>query len=117
MATIDPLIFGHRVRHYRKAGGMTLDDLGAKGVEACPVPLPSREREEGTKARTDQRSLSCPQGVDVSDLLSVEAPSRRAELEVSIERAQRDQAYRDLGLALSEADHSTRLSMPPSSTS
>jgi hypothetical protein len=24
----DPLIFGHRLRHYRRAGGHTLDQLG-----------------------------------------------------------------------------------------
>ena len=27
MATIDPLVFGQRVRHFRKAAGMTLEDL------------------------------------------------------------------------------------------
>ena len=29
---IDPLVFGHRVRHYRKLAGMTLDDLGARAL-------------------------------------------------------------------------------------
>ncbi len=37
-------------------------------------------------------------GVDATELLSVEPPSARAALEVAIEKAQRDQAYRDLGL-------------------
>ncbi|MEN8041952.1 MAG: ImmA/IrrE family metallo-endopeptidase, partial [Actinomycetota bacterium] len=97
MATIDPLMFGQRVRHYRKKAGMTLDDLGA--VVSRPAPylslLENGKKEPKLGLIND---LSVAFGIEVADLLSVEAPSRRAELEVTIERAQRDQAYRDLGL-------------------
>ena len=97
MATIDPLVFGQRVRHYRKTAGMTLDDLGAKVSKPAPFlsQLENGKKEPKLGLIND---LSVTFGVDVSELLSAEAPSRRAALEVAIERAQRDQAYRDLGL-------------------
>ncbi len=97
MATIDPLVFGQRVRHYRKTAGMTLDDLGAKVSKPAPfLSLLENGKKEPKLGLIND--LSVVFGVDVSDLLSVEAPSRRAALEVAIELAQRDQAYRDLGL-------------------
>ena len=42
--------------------------------------------------------LSGALGVEVTDLLAADPPTHRSMLEVSIERAQRDQAYRDLNL-------------------
>ena len=97
MAVIDPLVFGQRVRHYRKAAGMTLDDLGAKVSKPAPfLSLLENGKKEPKLGLINDLSVSL--GVDVSDLLSADAPSRRAEMEVAIERAQRDQAYRDLGL-------------------
>lgn len=97
MATIDPLVFGQRVRHYRKTAGMTLDDLGEKVSKPAPYLslLENGKREPKLGLIND---LSEAFGVDVSDLLSAEPPTRRAELEVAIEKAQRDQAYRDLRL-------------------
>ncbi len=97
MTTIDPLMFGQRVRHYRKKSNMTLDDLGA--IVGKPAPylslLENGKKEPKLGVIND---LSIAFGVDATDLLAQEAPTRRAELEVMIERAQRDQAYRDLGL-------------------
>jgi len=97
MATIDPLVFGHRVRHYRKTAGMTLDDLGAKVSKPAPfLSLLENGKKEPKLGLINDLSIAFD--IDVSELLSAEAPSRRAALEVAIERAQRDQAYRDLGL-------------------
>lgn len=97
MATIDPLVFGQRVRYYRKAAGMTLDDLGVKVSKPAPfLSLLENGRKEPKLGLINDLSVSL--GVDVSDLLSQDPPSRRAEMEVVIERAQRDQVYRDLGL-------------------
>ena len=93
MATIDPLIFGQRVRHYRKAMGMTLDDLGGKVSKPAPyLSLLENGKKEPKLGLINDLSVAL--GVDVSDLMSVEAPSRRAELEVTIERAQRDQIFK-----------------------
>ena len=94
---IDPLVFGHRVRHYRKRAGMTLDDLGARVGKPAPYLslLENGKKEPKLGLMND---LSAALGVDVGDLLAPEPPSRRAALEVAIERAQRDHAYRDLAL-------------------
>lgn len=94
---IDPLVFGHRVRHYRKRAGMTLDDLGTRVGRPAPyLSLLENGKKEPKLGLIND--LSGALGVDVTELLSSEAPSHRAELEVAIERGQRDQAYRDLGL-------------------
>lgn len=97
MATIDPMIFGRRVRHHRKLLGMTLDDLGGKVGKPAPyLSLLENGKKEPKLGLIND--LSTALGVDATDLLSSEPPSRRAELEVAIEKAQRDQAYRDLAL-------------------
>lgn len=76
---------------------MTLDDLGEKVSKPAPFlsQLENGKREPRLGLIND---LSGALGVDVPDLLSAVPPSRRAEMEVAIERAQRDQVYRDLGL-------------------
>ena len=94
---IDPLVFGHRVRHYRKRAGMTLDDLGARVGKPAPyLSLLENGKKEPKLGLINDLSVAL--AVEVSDLLTPEPPSRRSELEVTIERAQRDHAYRDLAL-------------------
>jgi len=94
---IDSLVFGHRVRHYRKRAGMTLDDLGGRVGRPAPyLSLLENGKKEPKLGLIND--LSGALGVEVTDLLSSEAPSHRSHLEVAIERAQQDQAYRDLGL-------------------
>jgi XRE family transcriptional regulator, fatty acid utilization regulator len=94
---IDQLVFGQRVRHYRKRAGMTLDDLGQRVGKPAPyLSLLENGKKEPKLGLINELSLAL--GVDVPDLLSPEPPSRRASLEVSIEKAQRDHAYRDLAL-------------------
>ncbi len=94
---IDVLTFGHRVRHYRKRAGLTLDELGARVGKPAPyLSLLENGKKEPKLGLIND--LASALGVDAGDLLSSEAPSRRAELEIAIERAQRDHAYRDLSL-------------------
>lgn len=94
---IDPLVFGHRVRHFRKRAGFTLDELGARVGKPAPyLSLLENGKKEPKLGLINE--LSGALGVEVTQLLDAEPPSRRAELEVAIERAQRDQAYRDLNL-------------------
>jgi transcriptional regulator with XRE-family HTH domain len=94
---IDPMIFGQRVRHFRKREGMTLDDLGQRVGKPAPyLSLLENGKKEPKLGLINE--LSAALGVEVGDLLSDEAPTRRAHLEVAIERAQRDHAYRDLAL-------------------
>ncbi|MGI9667380.1 MAG: helix-turn-helix domain-containing protein [Acidimicrobiia bacterium] len=94
---IDPLMFGHRVRHYRKRAGMTLDDLGSRVGKPAPYLslLENGKKEPKLGLMND---LAVALGIDLTDLVDPEPPSHRAELEVAIERSQRDQAYRDLSL-------------------
>ncbi|MCL1593107.1 MAG: helix-turn-helix domain-containing protein [Actinomycetia bacterium] len=94
---IDPLMFGQRVRYYRKRAGMTLDDLGV--LVGKPAPYLSLLENGKKEPRLGIiNDLSVALGVDAGDLLNAEPPTHRADLEVAIERAQRDQAYLDLGL-------------------
>jgi transcriptional regulator with XRE-family HTH domain len=90
-------MFGQRVRHYRKQSGLTLDALGV--LVGKPAPYLSLLENGKKEPRLGViNDLSVAFDIDAGDLLKPEAPSRRAELEVAIERAQRDQAYRDLSL-------------------
>lgn len=87
MHEVDPLVFGRRLRHYRKQAGMTLEELG--GHVGRPAPYLSM-LENGRRA---PRSGQLPQfahalGVEVSDLIDLEPPSARAEMEIELERMQ-----------------------------
>ena len=83
MATIDPMIFGRRVRHYRKLRGMTLDDLGAQVGKPAPyLSLLENGKKEPKLGFINDLSIAL--GVDATELLSSEPPSHRVELEVAI---------------------------------
>lgn len=93
----DPLVAGARVRHTRKCRGLTLDDLG----RIVGKPAPYLSLVENGKRSPSQPLLEAIAGaldVSVSDLLDPAPPSRRAELEIDLERAQADLRYRRLGL-------------------
>ncbi len=95
--TVDPLVFGHRVRHYRRARGLTLEELGAR----VDKPAPYLSLVENGKREPRLGVINAiAEALDVAavELLSPEPPSRRAELEIGIERAQEHALYRELGL-------------------
>ena len=83
----DPITFGHRVRFYRRRQGLTLDQLGAMVGRTTPY---LSQLENGRKEpRISQiGALATALQVEVSDLLSPEPPSRRAQLEIDLERYQ-----------------------------
>lgn len=96
-STVDPLVFGQRVRHHRKARGLTLEELG----ELVGRPAPYLSQLENGKKEPKLgliNDLAVALEVPVGVLLDPEPPSRRAALEVAVERIQRDDAYRRLGL-------------------
>lgn len=95
--SVDPLIFGRRVRYYRKLRGLTLDDLGAVVGRAAPY-LSLLENGKKEPRLGFINDLAGALQVDAGDLLVAEPPTRRDRLEVALERAQRDPLYRDLGL-------------------
>ncbi len=97
IAVVDPAVFGHRLRHLRRARNLTLAQLAAK-VGRPPSQLSLLENGRREPRLSLLHALAAALDVAVADLLAPEAPNRRAELELAIERAQREPAYAELGL-------------------
>ena len=94
---LDFLTIGRRVRQARTDRGMTLDDLGAAiGRAASQVSVIENGKREPklSELQAIARALSLP----LDALLTAEAPSGRAALEIALERAQRGPLYSSLGL-------------------
>src|SRR4051794_33358062 len=95
---IDVVTLGRRLRHARRQRGLTLAELaGQVGAAASALSLIENGRRE--PRLTLLQSLADALGTPLDDLLRSEAPSRRASLEIALERAQRDPAFATLGLA------------------
>ncbi|HEX2259664.1 MAG TPA: XRE family transcriptional regulator, partial [Actinomycetota bacterium] len=94
---LDPLVFGQRLRHLRRSRGLTLDALGSRvGKKASYLSLIENGHREVRLSVIE--ALAGALGVTASDLVVPEAPSRRARLEIDLQRAQEDPLYRDLHL-------------------
>lgn len=91
----DLTTFGHRLRHFRRRKGLTLDQLGS--VVGRPAPYLSLV-ENGKKEPRLSQIAAFARALDVSveELLSSEPPNRRAQLEIDLEQAQ--SSMPDLGL-------------------
>src|SRR6202012_4732811 len=94
---LDLAMFGQRLKHARRAKGLTLADLGAK-VGRTPSVLSLIENGKREPRLSLVEQLAAALGVPVSDLLRKQPPSRRAQLEIALEQAQRDPSYTALGL-------------------
>lgn len=94
---IDVISLGRRVRYLRKAAGMTLDGLG-EAVGAAPSQLSLIENGKREPKLGMIKALAGAFGVGIDELLGAEPPSRRAALEIELERAQRGPLYQSLGL-------------------
>ena len=95
--TLDPLVFGRRLRHLRRAQGLTLAQLGERVDRSAPY-LSQLENGRREPTLSLVGALAGALGVEPAELLAAEPPSRRVELEVAVERAQHDPLYRGLGL-------------------
>ena len=94
---LDLITFGQRLRHARRARGLTLAELGAQvGRTPSVLSLIENGRREPRLSLMEQ--LATALSVPVADLLKKQPPSRRAQLEIALEHAQRDPSYRALGL-------------------
>ena len=101
MATqqIDAVTVGYRVRHHRKAAGLTLDDLGVLvGKPGSYLSLLENGKREPRLGLINQ--LSTALDVSAAELLDPEPPSHRAALEIGLMRAQEDQLYHELDLPM-----------------
>jgi transcriptional regulator with XRE-family HTH domain/predicted transcriptional regulator len=94
---IDLTTFGQRLRHLRRARGLTLSELGERvGRAPSALSLFENGRREPKLSLIEQ--LAAALSVPVSELLSRQPPSRRAQLEIALTDAQQDPSYRRLGL-------------------
>lgn len=94
---VDVISLGRRVRHLRKSAGLTLDELGAAvGAAASQLSLIENGKREPKLGLLQQ--LAGALGVGVDALLGAEPPSRRAALEIELERYQRSPLYESLNL-------------------
>ena len=94
---VDPLVFGHRLRHFRRKAGLTLQKLGERVKR--PAPYLSQLENGHVEPKIGllnelAQALDC----SVADLLAQTPPNRRAELEIAVERIQHEPAYRQLAL-------------------
>ncbi|MGO2052877.1 helix-turn-helix domain-containing protein [Glutamicibacter sp. 287] len=96
-AALDTLALGRRIRHLRKSKGLTLDDVSTL-VDTAPSQLSLIENGKREPKLSLLKSLARALQVGVDDLLGAEPPTRRAALEIDLERAQRGPLYEALGL-------------------
>lgn len=93
----DPLVFGTRLRHYRRVRGLTLQQLGDRvGKQASFLSMLESGKREPRQVLVEQMA----QALDVSaaDLLRADPPDRRSRLEVAVEKAQQEPLYQRLRL-------------------
>jgi predicted transcriptional regulator/transcriptional regulator with XRE-family HTH domain len=94
---LDLATFGQRLKHLRRARGLTLAELGEK-VGRTPSVLSLIENGRREPRLTLVEQLASTLGVPVSELLKKQPPNRRAQLEIALEQAQKDPSYKALGL-------------------
>jgi XRE family transcriptional regulator, fatty acid utilization regulator len=94
---LDLVTLGQRIRHARKAKGITLGAL-ADTVERAPSLLSQIENGKREPRLALLRAIAAALDVDMSDLMKAEAPSHRAALEIALAHAQHGPLYQSLGL-------------------
>ncbi len=96
-SSLDALVFGRRLRHLRQQHGLTLNQLGDRVGRRAPY---LSRLENGKREPNLSLIGALAEALDVTpgDLLDPTPPTRRAELEVSLARAQCDPVYRRLDL-------------------
>src|SRR5215469_10125760 len=94
---LDLATFGQRLRHLRRARGITLAELGTR-VGRAPSALSLLENGRREPKLSLIESLARALSVAPEELLRPQPPSRRAQLEITLEEAQHDPLFRDLRL-------------------
>jgi len=93
----DLITLGRRIRHFRTERALTLDGLSA-AVGTAPSQLSLIENGHREPRLSLLRAIASALDVPMSELLAAEAPSRRAGLEIALDRAQRGTLYSSLAL-------------------
>ncbi len=94
---VDPLLIGRRIRAARTARGLSLAELAA-ALDRAPSQLSVIENGKRELRLGELRRIARALEVGVEDLLDPEPPSRRAALEIALEKAQAGALYQGLGL-------------------
>ena len=94
---VDLIALGRRVRHLRKRARLTLDDVAGR-LGTAPSQLSLLENGKREPKLSQLRQLAGLFEVDMDDLVGAEPPSKRAALEIELERAQRSPLYSALNL-------------------
>src|SRR5690606_34926677 len=93
---------GQRMRHFRTAAGLTLEQLGGDvGVAASQLSLMENGRREPRLSVLS--AIAQRLDIPLTDLLDESAPTERAGLEIELERAQSSPVYAQLGLPVVRA--------------
>lgn len=96
------MTLGQRMRHFRTAAGLTLEQLGGDvGVAASQLSLMENGRREPRLSVLS--AIAQRLGIPLTDLLDESAPTERAGLEIELERAQSSPVYAQLGLPVVRA--------------
>lgn len=90
-------MIGRRLRHIRQEKGLTLGDV-AETIEMSPSALSLIENGKREPRLSVLTALAGALDTPLQELLATTPPTRRAALEVKLERAQRDPSYEALGL-------------------
>ncbi len=95
---VDTLVFGQRLRFFRKRANLTLDELGS--LVGKPAPYLSMVENGKREPKLSLISeLARNLNVSPAEMMSDELPNRRAQLEVLLERYQTEPMYGELGLS------------------
>src|SRR5215475_249649 len=94
---LDLGMFGQRLRHIRRARGLTLTELGER-VGRAPSALSLLENGRREPKLSLIEALAAALSVSPDELMRRQPPSRRAQLEVALAEAQRDPVLADLGI-------------------
>jgi predicted transcriptional regulator/transcriptional regulator with XRE-family HTH domain len=94
---LDLGMFGQRLRHVRRARGLTLAQLGQL-VGRAPSVLSLLENGRREPKLSLIEALAAALSVSADELMRRQPPSRRAELEIALDQAQRDPAWAQLRL-------------------
>ena len=94
-AGTDPIALGRQLRHLRRAAEMTLGDLAARiGMSASALSLIENGKREPKLSMLT--AIAEAFGIPVTALLTPAPPSRRAALEIALERIQRADSFATL---------------------
>ncbi len=93
----DLLTVGRRIRHFRTARNMTLDDLG-QAIDRAASQVSMIENGKREPKFSQLQAIARALGVGLDDLVASQPPTRRDALEIELERAQRGPLFTAVGV-------------------